>query len=149
MKKQLVSEIINNFKAMSLLLKVLFLGGIYFVLKTIAGLFMQSPISYSYFGTNFPQNYPIIWYLYSLALGFLFLYVLIKRSRSLLVKYTIYSAISILLSLASSIYWMYTPSANSGQMPLLGYIFVYGVTYFLGTLLLIYPLTQKKYFNKK
>ena len=98
MKKQLVSEIINNFKAMSLLLKVLFLGGIYFVLKTIAGLFMQSPISYSYFGTNFPQNYPIIWYLYSLALGFLFLYVLIKRSRSLLVKYTIYSAISILLS---------------------------------------------------
>ncbi|NCN06737.1 MAG: hypothetical protein GW946_02730 [Candidatus Pacebacteria bacterium] len=141
----------KNFLAMSWLLKVLFVLNIYSFVTSILALYniQQKEVVLSYFGSGFPQNLPSLWHIYSILFAFFGVYVFMNRSRSLLVKYTIFSAVTWAVALANQLYsvgdMLNQPNALSPTFYYSFYIVLYAVT----SLLIIYPLTQKKYFHQK
>jgi len=148
MKKQLVAEIIKNFKAMSLLLKFIFLAGIYSLYNGVSGIIGNTVVTVSYFGTTLSQSNLFIWRLFIISMALFHLYSFLSRSRSLLIKYTIINAIWLIFIVVNSFYSIYHP-VEPHIFPEYTHFYMYGFLYFITTLLLIYPLTQKKYFNKK
>jgi len=68
--------------------------------------------------------------------------VFLQRSYPLLVKYTALSIALFLPVIVNSFYLLV------GQEQVVPTIIVYTITYVLGLLITVYPLTQKKYFNK-
>lgn len=139
-------EINKNFKEMPLLLKILFIMSIFSLILDLISLIESKEIGYSYFGTGFPKNYPLLWYSYSISMGFFNLYVFLKRSYSLLVKYTILIVVIMFMSLFNNIYL--TLSGENAQYSFIYLAIVYGIAYGFGALMVFYTVRQKKYFNK-
>jgi len=136
--------VINNFKGMPLLLKLLFLLSVYSFFQSAFNLFQMKPISFSYFGTNFPKNYPFIWHMYSLMFNLITIIVYIKKSFSVLKTYTYASVVVLAITLINSFYFTINLPIEQ-RMPT---VVVYAVTYLFGGLIFVYILNQKKYFNK-
>lgn len=135
----------NNFKEMSILLKLLFGYSAFTFLKTIFDLFQNKPIGFEYFNTGFPNNYPYIWYIYIIFMNIWLIFVFLKRSYSLLVKYFV---ISLLVGIPGIIN-MFVNIFNYPEESLPTLLLVNIIILSLGGLLIIYTLKQKKYFNKK
>lgn len=133
-------DIKKNFKQMPLLLKILFVTTLYSLVMSIISLIGMKEVNFSYFGSEFPRNYPFIWNLYSVIMGGFGVYVFMKRSYSLLVKYTIVGAVLLVLSLMNSFYSIF---GLSGQIQIISAVIIYGITYLFAVLIMIYFLRQK------
>lgn len=135
---------LTRFKEMPLLIKLFFILGSYSAVLSAIDLLTFKSITFTYFGSAFPQNMPAVWHLYALAINVFSLFVYIKRSYSLLKTYLYISAAVLAVSVANSVYeTLRLPTEQ--RIPV---IIVYGVTYTLAGLIFIYFLGQKKYFNK-
>jgi hypothetical protein len=143
----------KNFKEMSLLLKIMLVMSVYAFGASIYDFVMQKSVNFSYFGTNFPQDFPLIWHVQSIIIGAISIYIFVRRSRSLLIKYTIFSAIFLLVGFLNSIYSVEGLLAQSEELATTFtptfYYFAYAALYLVVSFFLVYPLTQKKYFDQK
>ncbi|MBI5018845.1 hypothetical protein HZB58_01065 [Candidatus Gottesmanbacteria bacterium] len=143
-KKQLKNTWLTRFKEMPLLIKLFFVLGSYSAVLSAIDLLTFKPLTFTYFGSAFPQNMPAVWHLYALAINVFSLYVYIKRSYSFLKTYLYISAAVLTVSVANSVYETLRLPAEQ-RLPV---VIVYGVTYALAILIFVYFLGQKKYFNK-
>lgn len=133
-----------NFKEMTFLLKIIFLLSIYSLFEGVVNLILMKPIEFSYFGTNFPKNYPLVWYTYNVLFNLATIVVYIKKSFSVLTMY-IYVSLGVLaISLFNSIYSVMNLPVEQ-RMPT---ALVYAISYIFGGLVTVYLFGQKKYFNK-
>ena len=118
---------------------------VFSLFTSFISLIRMQEVNFSYFGTGFPKNYPLIWNIYSVFMGILSIYVYMKRSYSLLLKYTVLGSILIAISILNSIYFVF---AQTNQTQIVFTMIIYGIGYFLAVLIMLYVLCQKKYFNK-
>ena len=125
-------------------MRLLFILSVISVVQGFVDLVTAKPIPMTYFGSGFPQNAPIVWHFYGLAINVLSLWVYIKRSYSLLKIYTYISVVTLTIAAANSTYQIFQLPEEQ-RVPV---AIVYGITYILGSLILVYLLGQKKYFNK-
>ncbi len=135
---------LDRFKAMPLLIKLFFILGVYAVVQSSIDLVSGKPIPFTYYGTEFPRNYPILWHLYAVGINLFSLVVFIRRSYQLLKAYIGVRAVVLLISLGNSLYALsQLPEAQRTAVGL-----VYGITYAFGILIFVYFLRQKQYFNE-
>lgn len=136
---------LGRFTAMPFLIKLFFILGVIAVVQSGIDLASGKPIPFTYYGTEFPRNYPILWHLYSVGINLFSLVVFIKRSYRLLKVYIGISAVVLLLSLGNSLYTLsVVPEAQRTAVGL-----VYGITYAFGVMIFVYFFRQKNYFNER
>lgn len=135
-------QITKNFKAMPVLLKVVFAIHTYTVVAWLLALITQKSIQ----GITFAQSYPMPGSLVSIFMALIGLYVLLGRSYSLLVKYTILRTILLTVSLSINVYSLQHTFANQA---LIGTLYILISKTLLTFFVVFYPLTQKKYFNQE
>lgn len=133
-----------NFKEMPFLLKLLFIGSAGVLMSHLVDIFQLKPIEFDYFNSGFPKNFPVIWYAYSVLIEIITMLVYLKRSYGLLKKYTYFSVGVLAIHLLHVGYLVMSLPVEQRLIPTLTYV----ITYIFVTLLVIYPLRQKKYFNK-
>lgn len=138
------NKYISDFKEMPFLMKLLFILSLYSLITTLLNLIQMKPITFQYFNSGFPKNYPFIWYLYYLLFSMATIIVYFKRSYAVLKKYLYVSIGILVISLLNSVYSIVSFPAEQRVAS----IFVYTFTYIFGGLIFAYLLSQKKYFNK-
>jgi len=138
-------DIKKNFKQMPLLLKILFVVSVYSFIMSVISLIGMKGVDFSYFGSEFPRSYPFIWNVYNILMGGFGVYVFMKRSYSLLIKYTVIGAVLLVLSLINSLYFV---SSLSEKTQIIVTLIIYGISYLFAGLIMMYFLRQKKYSNK-
>jgi hypothetical protein len=135
---------LGRFTAMPFLIKLFFVLGVVAVVQSGIDLLTGKPTPFTYYGTDFPRNYPILWHLYAVGINLFSLVVFIKRSYRLLKVYIGVSAAVLMLSLGNSLYTLSViPEVQRTAVGL-----VYGITYAFGIVIFVYFLRQKKYFNE-
>lgn len=144
MNLQLVfSKAWADFKQMPLILKVLLILGTYSMTGNILDMIALKPVAFSYFGTGFPKNLPLVWYGFNFLLNFATIAVWFKRSYTWLKTYTFVSLGLIVLAVLNSIYMLNSLPENQRMIT----IGMYFVTYLIGVVILVYVFRQKQYFN--
>lgn len=138
------NKYILDFKEMPFLLKLFLLASLYSIIATLFDFIQMKPMTFEYFNSGFPKNYPFIWYLYFLLFNIVTIAVYFKRSYSVLKKYLYLSVGVLAISLLNSIFSVIKLPAEQR----IATILVYSFTYIFGGLIIIYQLKQKKYFNK-
>jgi len=144
--KILINEsiIIKSFKEMPFLLKLLTVLSIYSLFTIFIDFIQMKPISFAYFNTGFPKNYPVIWYIYQAGFKIITLLIYFKRSYSALITLLKVTIGFLIITLFYSIYSI----SNLPEQQKIPVLFVLIFTYFFGGLIFVYLYNQKKYFNK-
>ncbi len=135
-------QITKNFKVMPVLLKVIFVIHTSKVGVWLLALITQKSIQ----GATFAQMYPMPWSLLSIFMSLAGLYVFLRRSHSLLVKYAILGAILLAVSLFINVYSLQLTFSNQVHI---GFLYYRVFKILLAFFVVLYPLTQKKYFNQE
>lgn len=134
----------TDFKEMPFLLKILLLISIYSFITTLLNFIQMKPVTFEFFNSGFPKNFPAIWYLYYLLFDIAAIVVYFKRSYSVLKKY-IYASLGVLvIGVLNSIYSVINLPTEQKFAATLLYVFIY---IFFG-LIFVYQLKQRKYFNQ-
>jgi tryptophan-rich sensory protein len=146
MKKQSqnLQVYLANFKEMPFLLKLLFIGSVVTLISQLVDMFQLKPIKFEYFHSGFPKNFPIVWYAYSVLMQVVTMMVYLRRSYGLLKKYTNFTVGLLAIHFLHVVYLFINLPAEQRASSIVTYIIIY----FFVALLVIYPLKQKKYFNK-
>lgn len=134
----------KNFKAMPWLLKILFIFSALSLIGVIKDFIQFKPITFSFFNSGFPNNYPVIWYIYLLAINLITIFVYLKRSYKLLIVYLTTTTVL-------TIPWMLNNMLIfKDSLPGQNLVLVISLVlfYLFSFLLIIYFLRQKHYFNR-
>lgn len=138
------SGYISDFKAMPFFLKILLLVSLCSLVVNFLDLVQMKPVSFNYFNSSFPSSFPLLWYIYLVAMDAFGIVVFFKRSYSLLQKY-LYVCLAMLsvtlLNIMSDIF------ALPADERLFMTVF-YAILFTLVGLIFLYLWKQKKYFNK-
>lgn len=138
------NKYVSDFKEMPFLLKLFLIVSLYVIVVTLIDFIQMKPMTFEYFNSGFPKNYPFIWYLYYLLFNIATVVVYFKRSYSVLKKY-LYASIGVLvIALLNSIFFVINLPVEQRMATTL----VYSFTYIFGGLIIIYQLKQRKYFNR-
>lgn len=135
---------VKNWKEMPGFMKLFAVLSVIAFLSNVWSLLFLAPIEYSFFGTDFPKNYKLIWYLYSTFYSGWGTAVLFQRSYTFLKKYIITSVFIMSIYLLNNIYWLLT---DISQETLVVFIIYLGFT-FLPAFFLWYLSKQRSYFNE-
>lgn len=138
------NKYVSDFKEMPFLVKLLLIVSLYSLVTTFLSFIQMKPITFEYFNSGFPKNYPLIWYLYYLLFDIVTIVVYFKRSYSVLTKYFYVSVGVLVIILLNSVYSV----ANLPSDQRVATTIVYALSYIFVGLILAYLLKQKKYFNK-
>lgn len=139
-----MKNLVSNFKAMPLLLKILFIVAVWAIIGVVKDFIQLKPITYSYFNSGFPKNYPFVWYVFQLLIESAGIFVFLKRSYRWLKIYLI-------TSLILTIPWLINQrfiisNFLPDQQRLLNIVVL--SSYLFAILITIYLFKQKKYFNQ-
>jgi hypothetical protein len=136
-------KIKDAWQAMPRLMKVLAALNIYSLILSIINLLGRVPISFSYFDTPFPKNFPGIWYLYQISFIIWNLAVFVWRSRKELMRYIWVTIIIMTIGVANSVYFIIRlPQSEIGIAILINL-----VSLIVPVLVIIYLIRQKTFFS--
>lgn len=138
------NKVMSEYKKMPFLLKILLIISIGASISALLNLIKMKPVQFEYFGSGFPKNVPVVWYLYYLLFNIATILVYFKRSFSLLKKYLYFSIGVLFISALNSVYFV----INLPQAQKMPTTFVYLFTYIFGGLIFWYLYKQRQYFNK-
>lgn len=134
----------KNFQEMPLLLKLFLVLDVVSVLRSTSNLITNQAVEFNYFNSQFPSAYPYIWHTYVILISVFGLFVLYKRSYSLMIKYLL---IGLVMQFIGIINMIYNNFLIEFEQQLLMTIISIGFS-LIPVLIFLYYYKQKKYFNK-
>ncbi|MBP7774740.1 hypothetical protein KA078_03035 [Candidatus Woesebacteria bacterium] len=137
--------LLKNFKEMPSLLRIFFIVETMTIISGLIALITQQPVDFTYFGSQFPKNMPAVWQLFNVFIALFGLYVTLKRSYSLLLKYMIIRGSILIVAALNSVYLL---AQVTKQTEVVGNSIAYVLILGISVAIIFYYLTQKKYFNK-
>ncbi len=138
------NELFDNFKAMPPLLKLVFVVHLFTLGRIISNLTKSSEIIHNYFSTGFPRNLPGVYFGISLLFQAVSIFILLKRSSSLLLVYILLSTIGIIVTAFNSYNIYYMLQANTKD----AFLTISTISIVLQLLVVFYIYNQKEYFSK-